>query len=869
MKRIYLYLLFVFLSINAVNATNYYIDKANGNDSNPGTSPGGAWRSISKVNATKFAPGDSILFRSGQVWNEQLTISSSGTSSKFIVYGSYGTGARPKIDGNNSIYYGIYSSGKSYVKIMNFEVEDIQSDGRNIYLRGGSNVIAENNYITLTRRAGIYFYQTRNSKAIKNSIIVPSGSYPEQTDGIYSMDNGNNHYDGNYIIIGNEDPNPHADCIQSYRDTSLTVSNGYYEQRNNKTSNAQGIYATTGYGTFTFYNNVVYAPNTKAQLICYINLDAGRATFRAYNNTAKGGQMNVFRTDDPNAVVKNNIFITTGNMSMVRFDKALNTPSNIDYNIYYTPSASPVNYVGSVKTYTNWKSMGFEKNGSLTDPKLDNNYVPFENSPAIDKGTNLGSAVSFDKNGVSRPQGSAFDIGAFEIKSGTTVQDVVPPTLESVNAVSPTSVKLVFSESLSKLEAENIQNYEINNNLVVKSSVLGSDLKTVTIQTETISSNVTYTLIVKNVKDLAGNVISLDKNSGTFSFNSDQTQPTLLSATATSTRAVKVFFSEEISKTEALNIKNYSVNNNLVVEKVTLEANSKVVYLQTSRQKSGSRYTLTVSNVKDLAGNLISSTSNKAEFSYTAKKHKFSLDAAKLNSGAILTSKTGSLSKQVAYFSGENSSVEVNLTVDSTENYFAWGRFYYEGSDSTNYLFLKVDDQDELLFGSYLNSDKWLWDGNGSDTTNSSVSKLSLGILESGSHKISLKINPLVSSYVYADVLLITNDSSYVPSDADFSVTDVNNTDPSMKPVKFELEQNYPNPFNPTTKIKYSVAKASNVVVKVYNSLGAEVTTLVNGNKAPGNYEVQFNASNLPSGIYIYQITADNFVESKKMILLK
>ncbi len=88
-------------------------------------------------------------------------------------------------------------------------------------------------------------------------------------------------------------------------------------------------------------------------------------------------------------------------------------------------------------------------------------------------------------------------------------------------------------------------------------------------------------------------------------------------------------------------------------------------------------------------------------------------------------------------------------------------------------------------------------------------------------------------------------------------------------PKVFALNQNFPNPFNPSTKISYKISKIEYVSLKVYDILGNEVSTLVNGKKYPGNYEVNFDASNLSSGVYFYQITAGNFVQTKKMILLK
>ncbi|MBK7631221.1 MAG: T9SS type A sorting domain-containing protein [Ignavibacteriales bacterium] len=98
----------------------------------------------------------------------------------------------------------------------------------------------------------------------------------------------------------------------------------------------------------------------------------------------------------------------------------------------------------------------------------------------------------------------------------------------------------------------------------------------------------------------------------------------------------------------------------------------------------------------------------------------------------------------------------------------------------------------------------------------------------------------------------------------------------SLQPNEFRLEQNYPNPFNPNTKIKYTIpnvsqsgVEGSRVQLKVYDVLGNEVATLVNETKPAGTYEVEFNASNLSSGVYFYKLQSGSFVETRKMILLK
>ncbi len=86
---------------------------------------------------------------------------------------------------------------------------------------------------------------------------------------------------------------------------------------------------------------------------------------------------------------------------------------------------------------------------------------------------------------------------------------------------------------------------------------------------------------------------------------------------------------------------------------------------------------------------------------------------------------------------------------------------------------------------------------------------------------------------------------------------------------EYLLIQNYPNPFNPTTKIKYQIPELSFVTIKIYDMLGREITTLVDIEKPAGNYEINFDASGLTSGVYFYQLRADSFVETKKMVLLR
>ncbi|RKY90989.1 MAG: hypothetical protein DRQ01_08365, partial [Ignavibacteriae bacterium] len=93
--------------------------------------------------------------------------------------------------------------------------------------------------------------------------------------------------------------------------------------------------------------------------------------------------------------------------------------------------------------------------------------------------------------------------------------------------------------------------------------------------------------------------------------------------------------------------------------------------------------------------------------------------------------------------------------------------------------------------------------------------------------------------------------------------------DENVLPSEYSLSQNYPNPFNPGTVINFSIPNSSFVTIKIYDVLGNEVVTLVSNQYSIGNYEVVFNASSLPSGIYFYQLRAEDFVKTKKMVLIK
>lgn len=154
--------------------------------------------------------------------------------------------------------------------------------------------------------------------------------------------------------------------------------------------------------------------------------------------------------------------------------------------------------------------------------------------------------------------------------------------------------------------------------------------------------------------------------------------------------------------------------------------------------------------------------------------------------------------------------------------------------------------------------------------------------------KIDLLSLPGTTNQLHSIVIRQTNDGDkagviYIDDlqrSADFTTS--NDDEQKILPQNFSLYQNYPNPFNPSTLIRYQISQSAHVVLKIFNVLGKEVTTLVNEEKQPGIYEVDFPGvemenseklgrvgQSLPSGIYFYQLRAGNFIETKKMILIE
>ena len=193
---------------------------------------------------------------------------------------------------------------------------------------------------------------------------------------------------------------------------------------------------------------------------------------------------------------------------------------------------------------------------------------------------------------------------------------------------------------------------------------------------------------------------------------------------------------------------------------------------------------------------------------------------------------------------GDSGMVSVNGSVNDNSGNPVVGAFVYAQDENQNIYSFGVTDQN----GNYTIM--------GLVPGNYSVSSSSYGYSDAQTSNISLDYS---TNYSTSTSFTLTPQT----------VTEVSTNNNPSEIKSFELNQNYPNPFNPSTIINYTVPVESKVVLKVYNILGKEVATLVNDVKQAGSYNITFNASKLASGVYFYQLSAGNFVSTKKLILMK
>ena len=367
--------------------TTYYVSK-NGNNRD-GLSWDTAWNELDQINWSSIQAGDTIYIDGG-TYHSSLSVGTSGTPSSPITI----TGIdNVVIDGQNQRSRGISIRNKSYIEISNIKVTNQTND--DVYIDASSNVLLEGLEVYVTGRA--LFIQESNNITVRGCDIRTPTNLSRQTDGIYSQRNKNNIYENNHIVIYNQNASGHDDAIQLYQDDSAIIRGNYLAQVNSKVANAQGLYATTMYGTSKFYNNVVNLGNAQSNALSFRRLPTlgGTGTVEIVENTIYGIRPyhGIWVTEVDAPVVKNNIVYVLSGAALT---------------LSGSSSGVSNNYIG------NPKFVG-------TD-----DFHLQSVSPAINAGANLGSFYNVDKDGVARPQGSGYDIGAYEYSSDAQISTSIP-----------------------------------------------------------------------------------------------------------------------------------------------------------------------------------------------------------------------------------------------------------------------------------------------------------------------------------------------------------------------------------------------------------------------------------------------------------
>ncbi len=413
-----------------INAAAYYVD-SDVPASGDGTSWSTAWKNFADINWSSIAPGDTIYISGGTVsksYHEKLTVSASGAPGNPVVITkgrTPGHNGNVILDGQMSLDSGIYIENYNDIVVQQLTVKNYTGGGQ-IRVRNSTGVIVDNNEIYVTGHGGVYLRGNTNTIVRNNRISTPT-DLAAQTDGIYSQLNTGDIYENNHIVIRNNEVTGHDDGIQMYQVTDITIRGNYIEQDNNKTENAQGIYCTESFGTIRVYNNIVYGPNTKNSLLTLRTIASGNATLIASHNTLYGGGWGTIMVENsPGSVVQNNCLINNKlNGWIFRLDGAITHPGNINHNLYYAPNSSIIaTKDGSSKTFSEWQSLGYEANGMNKDPLFkdvaNRDFTLTPESPAIDAGVVLPAPFNVDRLGTPRPQGSASDLGAYELILSST-----------------------------------------------------------------------------------------------------------------------------------------------------------------------------------------------------------------------------------------------------------------------------------------------------------------------------------------------------------------------------------------------------------------------------------------------------------------
>ena len=778
------------------------------------------------------------------------------------------------------------------VLIFKFYSHYIRRDWLEVVHISGDYVTFQNNTIINPHLKAVRIDAANGVKILNNTFDTgtsnPSGAGP---DGMWLGNNGRNlEVAYNKILVRNSDINNsnHKDIIQTYGWQANATGgltkihhNFFYNAEPTATSNTGFELGGIG-GNWEIYDNIFVYGGSGSGRVFYMG-NCGEAPYdgysfsaQIYNNTfyiTNANYYGVMIDNSSSLSFKNNIVHNPGGIynSLLLGDVTMAGVLDIDYNQYLKTSTDAFLYKwgcsGNALSYTwaQWRSTfgldahsEFFTNNTAIDfvgtsfPSLTpTDYALESSSSGINEGTTI-TLFSDDYRGVSRPQNSTWDRGAFEYTEN--IIDTTAPNLQGAVLNNSTILVLNFSESLNSATAQNKNNYSVTNGISVSSAVLSGTQVTLTTSAHVSGA---YTVTVNNVTDLAGNIINPNFKTANYNYTlTDVTPPQVVSAAIIDSVTLNVYFSENLEPSSAQNISNYIIDG-INVTNAILNAN--VVRLSTSIHTNGS-YQVTVNHVTDLAGNLISQQNN-----YTYEYSNSSNGMLRLN-----------------IFQARASHWYLDYTPNKAADGVNAGESRWGGDiampdtiefilddiqilNTTKFTFYNWNQGRIYNYSILVSSDYITWN------------QIRTNIPSQPQEWSIEEVGPIEARYI--KLIFLSNNQGGLYAglwEAEFwgQLKLISDTkDDEIFPIEFSLDQNYPNPFNPSTKIKWQTPVSSHNTIKVYDVLGNEVAILVDEFKPSGSYEVKFDAlsgaSELASGVYVYRLQTTKFTETKKMVLLR
>ncbi|MBK6914258.1 MAG: discoidin domain-containing protein [Ignavibacteriales bacterium] len=644
---------FLILFTSFTFSNTYYLDKdsPNASDSNVGTNPDQPWLTWDKAVNTAQA-GDIVIIKkssSPYIPTTNTTFIHSGNAANRIIFRGENPNDRPIIDyqsnknfSANNIQFvtweslkiintgnGFWTEGSDYLELRRLVIDGVAS-GSTLRFQGDYNLVeyceitgSKWNAITIMShsqntsdpsddwrcRGNIIRYNYIHDNTAHHSInifpyVSPGGSdlmpqYIDSTE-IY----GNRLENSNWGIYSR-----YMRYFKIYNNLIVNCTEGGIQLERNYDSGNAGSPDSARFGTYDargglIANNTIY--NSKGTYGCAIDNRACN-NVKFYNNAI----WNSASTSDD---VQWRFYNPTASSAPPPFNVHPVSNLTIDHNMTSTDGGSVLWNGGGQTPLATWNANNCT-NGIIATPQIEltgidskwniaGSYLPQTGSNVIDIGF---SALPFNNDyyETQRTQGNGWDIGAAELITGP---DLIAPEVIGATFIDPVTIRINFSEPLESGSAQNSGNYSITNGITVLSASLSGSQVTLTTSQHTAG---TYTVTINNVTDLSGNIISPDANTAQYEMLGDVTPPEVNSAELIDSVTLRITFSESLDPSTAENISHYNIDPTITV--LSADLSNSIVTLSTSVHSVGT-YTVTVNNVTDLAGNLISLSANSANY---------------------------------------------------------------------------------------------------------------------------------------------------------------------------------------------------------------------------------------------------------------